>query len=216
MENPTVCYNKQLIEMLEVMRSRNVTPERLGKILDRKIFDAICNPNANLNNRETVRIALGLDSAPRIFRYTIDYRRPHLLEELIALGRYDYVHPEITPERFPIEGEGIVDFEDRYFCFDFEVDRWWLLEELRCASDTANPWELARIEHVLTHGALFPDEQRKAGCIIGVGSSTTISEWQGNPCLTKNEGRSLDLSFNIHSDYPSGYGFLAVRKAQSS
>src|SRR3989344_1818344 len=39
------------------------------------------------------------------------------LEEMIALGRYEWSDPNFTPERFPIKGKGTVLFEARYFHF---------------------------------------------------------------------------------------------------
>ena len=223
MENPIVCYNEQLIKMLEVMRAKGMTPERLEKLLKSRLFDNLCDPKANLDAREAVRMALELESVPRIFHYTINYDRPRLFEELVIAGRYDKVHPRITPESFPIEGKGVVEFEARYFCFDYDIPWEELKEEVRCAGGAAGPWKYAKIEHLLMHGIRYPEEQRKQAIVVS-GSQIDTGGYHdrfGYPFIHDYSSvrRELDLHFPrytsfFHSGLQRGLSFLAVREIQ--
>ena len=94
------------------------------------------------------------------------------LEQMIAAGRYDWKNGDITAKRFPVEGKGIIEFDARYFHFDRNIgsdEAKRLIEE--------DGWQVAKIEHVLSHGKTFPDEQRQYPSSVSVPSrrSTAIA-----------------------------------------
>lgn len=96
------------------------------------------------------RIAPKLEEVmSNVFHLTVDYSQS--LEQMIAAGRYDWRNDDITAKRFPIKGEGIVEYEARYFNFDRNISSENTIDAIE-AEDTANPWSAAKIEHVLSHG----------------------------------------------------------------
>jgi len=146
--------------------------------------------------------------ASEIFRLTVDYGQS--LEQMIAAGRYDWKNDGITAKRFPVTGEGRVKFEARYFHFDRSISSKDAVEEIKKA-DTENQWMPAKIEHVLAHGAIFPEEQRKYP-IIGLGSVAEVNSDRRVPYLYRSgSDRDLSLGWWV-SDWSPGYRFLAVRK----
>src|SRR5438552_3599490 len=108
------------------------------------------------------------------FYLWVDYGQS--LEEMIVAGNYDWKNDDITAKRFPITDKGVVEFEARYFHFNRDISSENAIKEIE-ATDTANPWSTAEIEHVLSHGKTFPEEQRKFP-IIGLGS---VAEVGGRP-----------------------------------
>ena len=145
---------------------------------------------------------------PGIFLFTVDYSQS--LERMITSGLYDWQNDNITAKRFPINGEGIVKYEARYFSFNHSISSENAVREIESA-DTTNPWLSAKIEHVLSHGKTFPEEQRKFP-IIGLGSVAKIDDDRIVPCLGEGgSGRSLDLDWWVYGWDPN-YRFLAVRK----
>ena len=111
-----------------------------------------------------------------IFRLTVNYSQT--LEQMITAGQYDWKNDDITAKRFLIKGDGIVEFEARYFHFISSEDAIKKIE----AADTANPWSAAKMEHVLSHGKTFSEEQRKFP-IVGLGSVARVSGGRRVPCL---------------------------------
>ncbi len=143
-----------------------------------------------------------------IFRLTIDYSLT--LEQIIATGQYDWKNDDITAKRFPIKGDGIVEYEARYFHFNRNISSEDAVKEMEAAG-----WQPAKIEHALSHGKTFPDEQRKFP-IIGLGSVAEVSCSRGVPCLrgSVSERRlGLDWWGDVWSP---DYRFLAVRKVSVS
>jgi len=84
------------------------------------------------------------------FRLTVDYGQS--LPEMIAAGHYDWTNDNITVNRFPITGAGTVSVEARLFHLfhlDCHISSEDVVEAIKSA-DTTNPWEPAKIEHLLT------------------------------------------------------------------
>ncbi|MCX6786943.1 MAG: hypothetical protein NTY93_00210 [Candidatus Kaiserbacteria bacterium] len=149
---------------------------------------------------------------PEIFRLTVDYGQS--LEQMVAAGHYDLKNDDITAKRFTIKGEGIIQFEAHYFHFNRTISSDDAVKEIE-KSDTANPWSAAKIEHVLSHGATFPEEQRKFP-IIGLGSVAEVDGDRNVPCLDRDGSyRRLDLNW-WSDDWDPNYRFLAVRKVSVS
>lgn len=131
------------------------------------------------------------------------------LDEMIAAGHYNWHNGNIT-ENFLIKGGGAVLFEARYFHFDRDISSENADRAIR-EEDPANPWMSAAIEHICTHGAKYPDEQRKFP-IVGLGSSAQVDGVRHVPCLCEC-GSKRELSLDWWGvDWYRDYRFLAVRK----
>lgn len=143
-----------------------------------------------------------------VFRLMVDYGQS--LEQMIDAGRYDYANNDITTKRFPIKGEGKVEFEGRYFHFNRTTSSKNAIAAMKEAG-----WEPANIEHLLVLGEKYPDEQRKFP-IIGLGS---VAEVRGNrsvPYLYRDgSGRGLNLYW-FDDDWDGYCRFLAVRNKASA
>lgn len=211
----------QLTKFIETMRQKQMTPERFNEILGSGILADVLDPNADLGNRDAVRVALKLDEstgdvknspASDIFILTVDYSQS--LKQMIAAGHYDWKNDDITAKRFPIKGEGVVAYEARYFNFDHNISSEDAKKEIESA-DTANPWSAAKIEHILSFGAKYPEEQRKYP-IPGLGSVAKVYGYRRVPCLRRSGSkRGLGLRWWI-GGWGSVCRFLAVRKVSVS
>ena len=143
-----------------------------------------------------------------VFRLMVDYGQS--LEQMIDAGRYDYANNDITTKRFPIKGEGKVEFEGRYFHFNRTTSSKNAIAAMKEAG-----WEPANIEHLLVLGEKYPDEQRKFP-IIGLGSVAEVDGDRSVPCLDRSDsGRNLYLSWFGH-DWDGSCRFLAVRNKASA
>ncbi len=145
---------------------------------------------------------------PEIFHLTVDYGKS--LAEMIAPGHYDWTNGDITAKRFPVSGEGLIEFEARYFHFDRNISSEDAIKEIE-SEDTENPWIPAKIEHTLSHGATFPEEQRKFP-IIGLGSVALVFGGRHVPYLSLGGAeRRLRLIW-FGGVWGPFCRFLAVRK----
>lgn len=143
-----------------------------------------------------------------VFRLMVDYGQS--LEQMIDAGRYDYANNDITTKRFPIKGEGKVEFEGRYFHFNRTTSSKNAIAAMKEAG-----WEPANIEHLLVLGEKYPDEQRKFP-IIGLGSVAKVHGYRPVPYLDRRDSkRSLYLLWFVSAW--NGYcRFLAVRNKASA
>ncbi|MEK7630468.1 MAG: hypothetical protein AAB417_00335 [Patescibacteria group bacterium] len=87
------------------------------------------------------------------------------LKQMIAVGKYDWSNPDITPERFPINGGGIVESVAEAIHFNHNISS----DDAEAKLDRTG-LRPGRIEELLTFGATFPDMQRKFP-IVALGSS---------------------------------------------
>jgi len=143
---------------------------------------------------------------------TIDYRMP--LETMIATGKYDWTNDNITSKRFPITAGGIVQFEPKVFHFDRYISSDDAVEAIK-VDDRHNPWEPAKIEHLLAYGATYPEDQRQYP-IIGLGSVAEVGGGRRVPYLDlRGARRSLDLRW-LGRGWDGYYRFLAVPKLSSA
>jgi hypothetical protein len=143
---------------------------------------------------------------------TIDYGKS--LEVMIAAGKYDWVNPNITPKNFPITATGIVQFEPKIFHFDRHISSEDAVEAIK-ADDRGNPWEPAKIEHLLAYGATYPEDQRQYP-IVGLGSVAEVGGRRFVPYLSRRgTGRGLDLDW-WDDGWRGNCRFLAVRKLSSA
>jgi hypothetical protein len=156
----------QMQKFMEVIPP-DTSLERFQAVLGSGLVSDIFHPEAKIANRLAVRQALGLGVLPsEPGSHIVDYSQS--LEDMILAGNYDWKNDDITTKRFPIVGNGQVEFEDTLFHFDRNISSEEAVK-LIVAADTKNPWEPAKIENVLAYGAKNPEEQRKYP-IIGLGS----------------------------------------------
>ena len=203
----------QLLKFLTILEQKGATPESVQRAIASGVLADVFDPMAKFDDRDAFRSALKLGTLlPDTFRLTVDYGQS--LEAMIADGHYDWKNNDITAERFPITGDGIVEFEGRYFHFNRNISSENTIKEIE-AADTANPWSAAKIEHVLSHGKTFPEEQRKFP-IIGLGS---VAKVLGNRLVSYlgkgGSERYLDLLYRFDYVWSPGYRFLAVRKVSA-
>lgn len=207
----TTISSGNLQSFLRLLDDKGMTCGRFTAILGSGILADIFDPDADLGNRDAVRAALELGTImPEIFRLSVDYGMS--LEQMIAAGRYDGKNRDIniTQNHFQIEGRGIVEFEARYFHFNLNVFSEKAVKWIKQA-DKSNPWSPAKIEHLLSLGATFPDEQRKFP-IVSPGSLIEIFCYHRVPYLSK-EGSFRNLYLSWWDDnWPLDCHFLAVRK----
>lgn len=197
---------KIITKLIETMREKRMTAERLNILAD------VLDPNADLGDRDAVRAALKLDVlAPSIFHLTVNYDMP--LEAMIIAGRYDRRDRDINEMYFHTNwtSKGIVRFEARYFNFNLTV----LLEyvaKMIVSADTVYPWRSAGVEHLLSLGITFPEEQRRfkiaaLGSPAKVAFSGTYVPYLGQVDLKRNLGL-----YRLKDPWPPVYRFLAVRE----
>jgi len=141
------------------------------------------------------------------FIFTVDYGQT--LEQMIAAGRYDWTNDKITTERFRVEGADLVGFAAVLFHLDADNSS----EAAKSQIEKAG-YEVGKIEHVLSFGAQYPEEQRKFP-IVGLGSVGEIRGERRVPCLDRGGfKRGLNLTWWA-SHWPIHCRFLGVRKMVS-
>jgi hypothetical protein len=219
----TTMSSKQIQTILDLAEQKCLTPARTTAILSSGILADVFDSDANLSDREAVRQALKLGALlPESIILVVDYgteKKLRTLEEMIVAGRYDWKNNDITAKRFQITGVGQLEFEGKLFRFnrDISSDN---AERLIKADDPVNPWNLGKIEHLLSFGEKFPEEQRKYP-IVGLGSVAEVRGCRRVPYL-----RRLDSKRDLHrldskrdlglgwrdDDWGALSRFLAVRK----
>jgi len=202
----------QMSQILKTFEEKDMDPKRLMSIIASGIFADICDANASLENRNAVRKALKLESlVPEPLTITVDYVRG--LQAMIKAGRYDWVSDAITPERFPVNGKEVVQFEARLFHFNRYISSEDAVKHIEGA-DATNPWKLAYMEHLLAFGEKFPNEQKKFP-IAALNSSAKVHALRVVPYLYF-DGRERHL--RLHGwghDWGEYWRGLACRKLSS-
>jgi hypothetical protein len=205
----TTMTTGNLAKFLELLDQKDMTPERFQFLLGTGVFADIFDSSATFADRDLWRNAFGLGKlVPDVIILPIDYTKS--LEQMIVAGNYDWKNDELTAKRFPIVGEGVVEYEFRYFHFNRNVSSETAVDLIK-KEDSENPWEPAKTEHLLAFGEKFPEEQRKFP-IVALGS---VGEVRGIRCVpVLNEGGS---GRDLYLDWWGGVWdgrcrFLAVRK----
>ncbi len=196
----------QLKKFIGLLEQKRVTPERFQRVLGSGILSDLFEEGATLTNRFTVQQALGLGPIPsEPVRLIVNYDQT--LKEMIAAGRYDWKSKHIVTEKFPVEGNGIIEFEAVLFHFREDVSS----ENAKKSIEKAG-YEVGKIEHLLSFGANYPGEQRKS-TIVGLGSVGWVADSRQVICLYAgtNSTRQLVLGW-WGRDWRPYYRFLAVRK----
>lgn len=205
----TIFTDGQLTKAMETMRQKGMNPERFNRLLSSGIFADICDPNACLDDRDSVRKALKLGVAlPESVTLSVDYGRS--LDQMIAAGSYDWKNDNITAKKFPVQGSGVEQFEVKIFHFDRTTQSRDNVDTIKFAG-----WEPGKIEHLLAFGEKYPDEQRKYP-IIALGSVAEVRGHRNVPYLSRNGARRyLDLNW-WDGVWGGSVRFLAVRKLSST
>ncbi|WP_142252685.1 hypothetical protein [Bradyrhizobium sp. UNPF46] len=143
---------------------------------------------------------------------TIDYGMS--VDDMIDAGAYYSSAGYITAKRFPVQGEGVVQYQAKIFHFDRRISSEDAVAAIK-ADDRQNPWAPAKIEGLLAYGAKNTEEQRQYP-IVGLGSVVKVRGDHSVPCLYRYDAeRSLDLG--LWNDSWDGFcRFLAVRKLSSA
>jgi len=195
----------QAKHILTLLSQKGVTKESLTTLVEAGHLADLLEAQ-KLPDREEFRKLLGLDLLQ--LRLTVDYSMS--LKQMIGVSQYDSVDENITPERFPIVGADVVRFEARLFNFGRRISSEAADEEIKTA-DKKDPWESAKIEHLLAFGAAYPDVQRKFP-VVALGSSCEIHGDRLVPGLWgRGSERRLSLDWWV-GGWRDGCRFLAVRK----
>ena len=142
----------------------------------------------------------------------IDYRLS--LKEMICAGNYNWTNNSITPEQFPITGNGTEEVEYKLFHFNRYISS-ESADKAIVKEDVDNPWQSAGTEHILAFGAQNPEEQCKYP-IVALKAVGEVSGLCHVVCLCRNGAkRSLRLVY-WDVGWNANYRFLAVRKLQKS
>ncbi len=210
----TTMTSRQFQAILALAEQKGLTAERTTAILKSGILADVFDHEADLSDRPAVRNALRLGAIkPDTFILTVDYgtqERPRNLEEMICAGLYGLRNMEVHEGNFPIRGDGKQSYEAKLFHFNYQISSSQAEREIK-ASDLANPWKSARIEHLLAFGEKFPDEQRKYS-VISLGSSAGLNADQHVPCL-RMQGSERQLSIGWRGNgWAPQYRFLAIRR----
>jgi hypothetical protein len=148
--------------------------------------------------------------APTAVEFCIEVDYSMSLNKMISAGNYDWKNDDITVARFPVKGEGKVQFEAKLFHFNRNISSEAAVTHIKDA-DPQNPWEPAKTEHTLAFGAKYPQLQREYP-IVGLGSVAGVRFGRG-VLLLGGVGSDRDLGLSRWGGVWSGhFRFLAVRK----
>lgn len=207
----TTMTTGQLAKFLELLDQKGITPETFQTRLTNGVLADIFDSSATFQDRDQWRNAFGLDNqVPDKIILPVDYTKS--LEEMIAAGNYDEWRAGPANICFPIVGEGIVEYEFKYVhSNENETVSSETAVNLIKKEDIENPWEPAKIEHLLAFGAALPDEQRKI-TIVALGSVDGVDGSHGEPFLSREDSLRVIGRKVLVSHWGSYIRFLAVRK----
>lgn len=142
------------------------------------------------------------DQTQTIANVAVDYSRS--LAKMIADGRYDQVHRDITPRNFRLSATGFRQIELTLVQFKYPVAP---LEAVMLMKEEG--YRPATIEEILALGSQHPDLQRRIP-IVGLGSARVVGNRRWVPCLGGSETeRALTLAV-IYRRWSPYYRFAFV------
>jgi hypothetical protein len=146
----------------------------------------------------------------KLFTATVDFSKS--VTEMISIG--NYLHRiDFTDKVFSIMDEGIVEYEFKYIQPSTKVSSEAIFDIIKVENgeNKDNPWEPARIEHLLTFGNKHPEEQRKHS-IAALGREYILQSGSYFPVLhCQNTGHDIGLHWRS-DEWDLEYVFLMVRK----
>jgi len=132
------------------------------------------------------------------------------LPDMIAAGKYDWVNPDITADRFPVVGTGTKRFRTKVFDFGRLFSSEAVIAAMK--AETFLPGDHV---HGLAYGAAFPEEQRK-NPIACLGSHAQVDGFRRVVCLDGGgAGRSLRL-VSWGGGWGGDWRFLAVQEVSAA
>jgi hypothetical protein len=137
----------------------------------------------------------------------VDYRLR--LDEMVLAGGYKSINVDIDLGRLALEGRGIVKLEAKVFHFNRELSSEDAVTLIR-AHDGMNPWEPARVEHLLAYDAQNSNEG--ANLILALGHRDEVIGHRRVACLGKRGSRRLLYFLWWVFDWDNDHRFLAVRR----
>jgi len=146
-----------------------------------------------------------------VFLMEVDYRS---VGDMIVAGRYDWFDGNIVEENFPIHGSGAKHFECKLFPAACSSEEGF---ERIAREDTKHPWEPAKIEHILSFGATFPDIRPEYDTIAGLGSVACVIGYDSVPCLDYHDDGGLTLFLQtLRHSWKISSRFLGVREISNN
>jgi hypothetical protein len=139
---------------------------------------------------------------------SVDYGKS--LKDMIAAGKYDWVNPNITAGRFPVEGQGVVRLEPKLFHFG----RYISSEDAVSAMKSEGFMPGGHV-HGLSYGAAFPKEQLKYP-IVCLGSVARVGGDRCVVCLSGDGGRRFLYLGGWDGGWHDYWRFLGVRTLTSA
>lgn len=188
---------------LTLIGQRNPSAEHIKVLHDGYLSDVVeAIVLGTVPARDEFRKILGLPP----LELWITVNRGLSLKEMITAGEYDWVNPEITPERFPITGTGENKLKAEIIHFNCDMSS----EDVVAKLDKVG-LRPGSIEELLAFGATFPDMQRKFP-IVALGSSARVDGRRRVAFLYGGDsGRGLNLDY-WGDGWGGFYRFLAFRK----
>lgn len=165
---------------------------------------ALIEAGGTLQDRIGAVVSELLGKLTNTYHVTVDYAKS--LPDMIKAGNYGYANEDITPKKFPIQGEGKVDLEIVLVHFGKDIESDDVLAELDKLGLRA-----AVLPELLAFGETHPEVQREFP-IIALGSFANESGNRRVPYLDDWLGRrKLDLCWFV-SRWHDRCRFAAVRK----
>jgi hypothetical protein len=152
-----------------------------------------------------------IDTIPT-FRLIVPCNGCTTIKKLLAAGHYDWTSPDLTDAHFPLKRKGTT--QVLVEPVDFGLSR--IISN--CDAQTAlkqrgiNP---ATIEHLLTFGATYPDEQRKYP-IVALGSVARVHNYPCVPFLATDGSSRFAGILTWEDEWSSAMRFLAIRHQSPS
>jgi hypothetical protein len=148
-----------------------------------------------------------------IFSITVDYDKS--CYQMVAVGQYDG-RENLSVYSYSIKGKGIVSYEACYVYFDHVISRENAIREIEQIG-----WLPAKVEHLLSFGATYTEEQRRFTIValgtVGDGGVATLYAYAESFLFftahpSQRRRRAIGY-LNVSSDlipYPD-HRFLVVR-----
>jgi len=198
----TVYTSGQLVKFTSLLEQKGSNPERFQLFLGSGVLADLLEVDPSRIDREEFRKMIGLP--PLVLRITVDYSLT--LEQMIALGQYDWKNDDITAKNFPVNGEGKKEITVELVKYESGMSSEAILADL-----DKNGLRPATHEELLAFGAAFPELQRKFP-IVALGSVASIFGDRRVAFLDRYDSeRDLRLRW-FDGGWYARCRFLAVRK----
>jgi len=192
----------QLVKFTSLLEQKGSNPERFQLFLGSGVLADLLEADPSGIDREEFRKMIGLP--PLVLRIIVDYSLT--LEQMIALGQYDWKNDDITSARFLVKGEGKNEVVAEIVKYESGMSSEAVLADL-----DKKGFRPATIEELLAFGAAFLELQRKFP-IVALGSVASIGGYRYVAYLHGSDSRrGLRLNW-FDSVWYAVCRFLAVRK----